>query len=429
MWLTGFPPLIATPVINFLLLAGVLFFTGTIINGSRQKSSAYKFLFLSVLAFSPALLEIYAMLWSETLFIFLSLLFFIAVRNYFNSYSIPSLVWMALIIATAFFTRYAGISLVITGSALLFFDGRLSVTKKIKHLLLFGSISCSFIAVNLIRNHHLSARLTGVREKALRSVGENISQVSDTIAGWLPFLDGHEKIAVAVFLLVFCAGVLLFFYKTIQQQYYHSYENIIACFFVVYILFLVTIASVSRFEDLSSRLLSPVYVPFFLVATSWIVPLSKRLTGIKKIILVFFSLVFFAGLQYHQYNLNAEAWEGIKDSGMPGYAEGSWKESATVQYIQQHKDSLSRSFLYSDAYDAVFFFSGLHAQALPHKEIQPEIDALLKHPDFAVIWINDGYNADLVDLDFIKQHKKLRSVTPLTDGGIYFFTDSTASKQ
>jgi hypothetical protein len=424
MWLTGFSPLLAAPVINIVLITGAILFTSIIIDGYQKRSSVYKIIFLSVLACSPALLEVYSMLWSETVFIFLSLLFFIASRHYFKSHNTISVLWMAIIAAFAFLTRYAGISLVVTGGFLLLFDGSLSIRKKIKHLLFFGCLSCSLTTINLILNHHTTASLTGVREKALRSVGENISQVSNTVAEWLPFLKGHQTIALAIFALIFAAGVLILFFRTLQQQYYHSYETIIVSFFVVYIVFLLTIASVSRFEELGSRLLMPVYIPFLLLASSWVVPLSKKFTKLKRSILLSLAFLFFAGMQYHQYTLNAEAWEGIKDAGIPGYTEDSWKESATIQYINQLKDSLSRSLIYSDAYDAIFFLSGLHAMALPHKEINKEINELLQHPSFSVIWLNDGVNDDLIDINFIRRHKKLVYVKQLEDGAVYFFSDS-----
>ncbi len=423
-WLTGFSPLQAAPVINAVLLSGVLVFTGTIIRGYRKTSLIYSILLLAVLCCSPALLEIYSMIWSETLFIFLSLLFLIATRKYFTTHSIGALLLMSLVVALAFFTRYAGISLVLCGGALLIFDGQLSLRKKIGHLFLFGFVSSTLAAINLIRNHTVSASLAGVREKALRSAGENIAQISNTIAAWLPFLKGHENIALLLFVIIFAASFLLFIFSAVQQQYYHSYETIIACFFVTYLVFLVFIASVSRFEDLSSRLLSPVYIPFMLLISSWAVPLYKRFTAITKRWLIVVALLLYAGLLQHQYQLNAEAWEGIKDAGIPGYTEDSWKESTTIQYINQHKKSLSGYLLYSDAYDAVYFLSGLHALPLPHKEIQQEIDGLFSHPSFCVVWLNDGFNADLVNIEYIKLYKKATAVTQLADGAIYYFGDN-----
>ncbi len=425
MLLTGGTVLQLAPAINSLLLTGVILFTSYLINGSRENTPIYKLLFLALLACSPALLEVYSMLWSETLFIFLSLLFFISIRCYFRSHSYRALLGMAAVASLAFVTRYAGITFLFTGVALLFFDGELAIGKKIKHLLFFVTLGSSLAVINLLHNHRVSASLTGVREKALRSVTENIRQVGEAVADWLPFLKGHETAALIFFVLVLLVAIAVIFFHLLQQQYYHSYETIVTCFFVVYVLFLVTIASVSRFEDLSNRLLSPVYIPFLLVSTAWVVPVSRSLTRVKRNIFIALVLFMYAGWHYHQYQLNAEAWEGIKDAGIPGYTEDSWKESATIQYIKQHKADLP-PILYSDAYDGVYFLTGVHSKPLPHKEIAKEIDALFQNPSFCVIWLNDGYNPDLISIDLIKQHKTLVSEKTLSDGAIYFFSDNTS---
>ena len=61
---------------------------------------------------------------------------------------------------------------------------------------------------------------------------------------------------------------------------------------------------------------------------------------------------------------------------------------------------------------------------LPHKEIQPEIDAFLQYPSFYLVWFTDGENPDLINLTFIKQHKTLVSVEELEGGAVYYFSGS-----
>ncbi len=422
-FVTTISPLAIAPVVNAILFCGVMLFTSIILNGYKKNSRFYKVLLLSILACSPFLLEVYSMLWSETLFIFLSLLFCICVRYYFLSHSYTRLALLSMVTALAFNTRYAGISLVLAGGMLIFFDGGLPIGRKIKHLLYFGNIACSLVFFNLIHNHYVSASLTGVREKALRSVADNIVQVSNVIAEWLPFLKGYTTVAVIIFLVIFTVAIIVVIFRVMQQQYYCSYETIIASFFITYTLFIISVASISRFEDLSNRLLSPVYIPLLLIATSWVPMVMQRSVRIKKNLMLVIALFLYGGIQYHQYQLNAEAWEGIKDAGIPGYSEDSWQTSPTIHFVRQHKKELA-PVVYSDAYDAVYFLTRLHAYALPHKEIQKEIDLLLQQPDFSVIWLNDGFNADLIDIDFIKQHKKLVSVKALDDGAIYRFADS-----
>jgi hypothetical protein len=421
-WITGVSVLHIAPVVNCFLISGVIFLTSIIIDSHQHKSKIYKIAILSLIACSPGLLEIYSMLWSETFFLFLTLLFIVSLKNYFNSYRTTSLLLAALVVAIAFVTRYAGITLLGTGFFMIFFNGKIPRRKKIKHLSLFTATGISLVAINLFRNQQAAGHTTGVREKALRTVSDNFQQAGSVISEWLPFLRGHGSIGTLIFISILVIGVSILFYHLLQQQYFTFTETIVACYFVVYAVFIITIASISRFEDLSGRLLSPLYIPMLLLGTGWIVRFMKRAAQLKRTVLACIIFVVFAGFHYHHYRLNAEAWEGIKDSGMPGYAEGSWRGSAAVAMVRANKNKIT-SPVYANANDAVYFLTGIHAMALPHKEIQKEIDAFLQHPSFYVIWFVDGDNPDLISLDFIKQHKKLISVTEAENGALYFFSD------
>ncbi len=134
-------------------------------------------------------------------------------------------------------------------------------------------------------------------------------------------------------------------------------------------------------------------------------------------------LIIYAGFHYNHYRLNAEAWEGIKDAGIPGYTEDSWTQSPAVAFVKKNKTLFTQP-IYSNANDAAYFLTGIHATALPHKEIQPEKDAFLKHSSFYLVWFTDGENTDLISLDFIKQHKKLVAIEEIEGGAVYFFADS-----
>ncbi len=423
-WISGLTVLQIVPFLNAALFSGVIILTSVIIEGYQQRSPLYKALFLSVLACSPCLLEVYSMLWSETLFIFLGLLFAVSYKSYLRSHTTLQLFWVAVIVAIAFVTRYAGITLLATGGFLLLFDGELSMGKKIKHLFLFGITGVSLVAINLVRNSSAAGHATGVREKALRTLLDNLHQIGGTLSDWLPFIKGYETLATIIFIVILITGIAQLGYRTLQQQYFHTYENIIAGLFVVYALFMIVIATISRFESLSSRLLSPMYIPLLLVGSSWISNTIRYAFGIKKTVVVLISILLYGGFQYNQYRLNAEAWEGIKDAGIPGYTENPWVNSATMAFIKKNK-SIFTSPVYSNANDAVYFLSGVHALALPHKEIEAEINVLLEKKTFWLVWLTDGENPDLINLDFIKQHKKIVSIQTMEDGFVYLFSDST----
>src|SRR6201996_5231887 len=108
------------------------------------------------------------MIWSETLFLLLSVLFMIGCHRYFQQHTILSLLLIAVIAGLACVTRYAGISIIAMGGLLMLCDGRLRWgLRKIGHLFLFGLVAIIFPAINLYRNYRVTDTLTGYREKAI----------------------------------------------------------------------------------------------------------------------------------------------------------------------------------------------------------------------------------------------------------------------
>lgn len=408
------------PVLNAVLFCITILLTSIVLNRYTKQSAFYKLLLLLLFACCPCLLEVYAMLWSETLFICWVLLFLILAHNYLQTQSIRNLLWMGVCCSFAMITRYAGISLIFTGGLLVIFHGEATWKQKINHLFLFGFIAALLPALNLIRNIYIHNSFTGVREKALRSFWENLDGMAAVFAEWFPF-SAHAKLAFIVVVLLLLGTLCFFVFRILQQQFYTQMGTVVACFVLVYLSFMLFIASVSRFEELSSRLLSPAYIPVLIAGTHWMIPFIQGRLRKWKPWFVMAALALYGALIYHQYKLNAEAWEGIKDAGMPGYAEDSWTQSPIISYFKKEKPVYTYP-VYANANDALYFLTGLYAQPLPHKEIQQEIDRLLQKPAFYLVWFNDGVNEDLIGLDYIRQRRKLSEVKEFENGAIYLFT-------
>jgi len=123
----------------------VIVTSGWILSRFVAHSRIYKWLILIAIILSPALLEIYSFLWSETLFILEVMLFILAYHHYIKSHSTQTLLFAALIAAISCITRYAGVTLIGTGGLLLLLDNKLNVPKKIKHICLFTLTSFSLL--------------------------------------------------------------------------------------------------------------------------------------------------------------------------------------------------------------------------------------------------------------------------------------------
>src|ERR1700761_7057815 len=118
-FITRTDPLTLGPTLDGLLFATLIFLSGVIMERFASPSKWYKWFVLLALVLSPSLLEIYTMLWSETLFMVWMLIFILAYHHYAQSHSVKALIILSIITALALITRYAGITLVGTGGMLL----------------------------------------------------------------------------------------------------------------------------------------------------------------------------------------------------------------------------------------------------------------------------------------------------------------------
>ncbi|MFX7507112.1 hypothetical protein ABTJ37_22610, partial [Acinetobacter baumannii] len=80
---------------------------------------------------------------------------------------------------------------------------------------------------------------------------ENIHDTGAVISYWLPTTN---TISVIILSLIVLFAVIVIIYSFLKET---KIEKIIAFFFLSYIGFILVIASISRFETLSNRLLIP----------------------------------------------------------------------------------------------------------------------------------------------------------------------------
>ncbi|WP_431216176.1 hypothetical protein ACQ86N_16975 [Puia sp. P3] len=191
VFLTGKPALVFGPVLDGLLFGLVIWLCGWMMNRFSAYSRWYKWTVLLFIVLSPCLLEIYSMIWSETLFILLSVLFMIVAYRYFLTHSVRWLLAMGLIAALSCVTRYAGVSIIGLGGLLMLCDRGLRWgVKKIVHILVFGLVSVTLLALNLYRNMRVTHTLTGYREKGLTAFSDNLHDFGAVFCDWLPFSTG-----------------------------------------------------------------------------------------------------------------------------------------------------------------------------------------------------------------------------------------------
>jgi hypothetical protein len=421
IFITRQAPVVFGPMLNGLLFASVIYLSGCIIQRFLTPSRIYKNIILLCMLCSPTLIEVYNMLWSETLFIFLLLLFFISFKYYLQSYRLLPLLITSLIAAMACDTRYAGITILGTGGMILLFDKRLQWKKKTIHIGIFLLIGISFLAINIIRNNIEGGFLTGRREKGITPLMVNIKYYGSVLCDWLPFFNGNYVLAATVAIIVFIIAWIFFIKHFFDKTVYSSFENIGVCYFITYSVFIIASATITHYETLNSRLLSPMYIPFLWTVTYPLATFIERRKRFIKWTLLTASIVLAYFFVNNEILQSQDLYEDASENGIPGFTDDSWKNSPIDIYLSTHKNIFGQpAVLYSNSIEAVCFYSGNNCNALPHYVFKEEIDEYHDESPHYLIWFNNIDDNGLFHLPEISKCKKMTLLKSFPDGAIYW---------
>jgi len=431
LFITRIDILQSAPVINMLLFFVLIYLSGCIINEFTRKNHWIKVPFLVLIAFSPILLNAYTTLLSETLFLVMILVFFVAFKRYGREKTIKKLIWVAVIAGLSCLVRYAGVTLIGAAGLMILFDRKLKVKEKIGHIFLFGTISVSFLAANLLRNFLINDTLTGPRESSITSLFENIKNYALVLSDFFKYAYLPHALVFLIGIAFWGYYVYVFISHIKKSEKYYDYVNISACYFTVYALFIIMSATISRFEVLNIRLLSPLFLPGLLPLSFAVDRLIFKFNGWKKYSLVSVFVLIFVTTSYFQYKDNAIFYKDSRESGIPGYAEDYWKNSEIFKYIRDNKQLFNEDTkIYSDGNEAVWLFTGLKSDLIPHNEYESEITEFIDNQkiDYYIVWFYDNVDPELLSLEKLLKEYKLKLVMSSSEGLLYYHQGSTDSQ-
>ncbi len=190
------PVLAAAIAINTLSFGGIVYLSGVWLYRHAQ-TKHFAFLGATAIMLSPQMHFISRFLWTETLFILLSFLFFIFFEAFLYHGKHKDLLLSALFAALACLNRYTGIALILTGCLFLIFYNYMKNDQdndkkkwwpRIINVLIFGSLSAFPTVLYLVRNYIVSATFAGLRPAAQVTFFTNIKRTIQTFLSW--FLSG-----------------------------------------------------------------------------------------------------------------------------------------------------------------------------------------------------------------------------------------------
>jgi hypothetical protein len=371
----GVDPVSGARWLNVFLFGANIFLIGAIILPTlygKGLSTVGASLFGSLLILtSPTLLELHLMAWTEPLFLFLGFMGLFLLGAYFQNLNWRFLILAAFMISLAFLTRYAGVSLVISGLVSIIIFTNQSFLNRVKSALVFFIISTLPLLLWILRNLQTGGTATS-RELHFHPIGfSQLSSAVTTISSWI-LIPASVSIWIKLIPLLGLASLFIFILGKSRRlsassgiSFYQDlppFIQLLVVFSVLYLMFLIfSISFVDANTSLDSRILSPLYVSGIVVV---LYLLEKFLTLVHKPTLLKGIFVSFGLLL-----LTSNLWNGstlVVDAYRTGIGFNSlaWKNSDILREVEKIPQDV---VIYSNAPEAIYFHFNRPAVSLPRK--------------------------------------------------------------
>jgi hypothetical protein len=418
----GVDPLSSANFINAIFFGLNLYISGLLFH--RNVSPLLVLVGMLALLVSVPLISVSLMAWSESLFVFFVTLSIFALSIYRERKDIQSLSFLSLSMALACLTRYIGVVFVLTGLISILVIQHTYLKTKLLHAITFLSVSVLPVSIWMGRNYLLSKTLFGPRPPSLFSLSDNIRFTFDAILSWyLPgrIIDSRPLLMLIGLMVGFLLGVILTWTKpqitTLLKQ---NRPVAIPMVFIIlsYMGFLIISSTITEYDSIGDRLLSPIAVPITLLLLIAVESLYKQLKkNISMKPAVSFLMVGTILLLVYPARATILNITGQFNEG-EGYTGAAWKKSQTIQYMREH--NLSNCTIYSNGDDVIYLLLDVDVKFIPSKssgaKVIADISSLKsKFPEenkACLVWFNR-----LSWREYLFTPDELMSVTNITAQG------------
>ncbi|MCX6253738.1 MAG: hypothetical protein NTV31_04585 [Bacteroidia bacterium] len=428
-------PLTSAPIINAVLFGLIVYLAGVLLSRHLVSSIVYSLLGVAVILLSSDILQNLAtMAWSETLFIFLVLVFLVYLEKFLVKKDRTSFLIFSLSVALACLTRYVGVCLILTGTLALFFYCRDKLRFKLSSIVFFIFISAFPLGLWLIRNYAISGTFTGHRDPSVLTLSQNLDFTFNTLRDWVCYppknVSGYRSFLIIIIILI---GILAGF---VAKGYLRKLKTRlvqigpIALYVVIYLSFLLYATTTYASDPINWRLLSPIYVPAALLVLVLFDVLLEPFREHTSPLIVnsLLVLAIMAWLVYYPLRvtiINTHTWI---TEGTGGYSRIEWRNSEIVQYLQQHKLEPGH-LVYSNESDILYILANITCQTSLVKIIPNFNDLPSKTAKLSSTWLNDGYDYFVwfdkyprnyhYTKDELQNSANVRKIIQVSDGAVF----------
>jgi len=388
-----------------------------------------------ILITSGDMIKIHSMLWSEPLFIFLSLLGFIFLINFLENKKILFLLIASLFFSLAFFTRTVGISLAAASAAAVLFYSELKIKNRIIYTAISVLIGFLPFSIWTLINRFLYG--TSQAEFIFHPLTlSSYSQVMDTISLWFLPDDISLKfriiiITVLIIVIISVASFIAFKNKKRNMDENYKLNSKIISIFLFFILFYFIALLVSSYFFNAAigigdyRLSIPIPLSIFIVFLFFLkrfLDFYSSKEGVKIIAYAFCGFFIAASLS------NSVAIDLYKNGHW--YSSKNWYESETIKELKKIQEP--QIPIYTNEPSAIYLFLDRNPTRLPAKNnihtarVNPNYEKDLnkimdeiKEKDGLIVFFDSGWYSVFPKENEIKNNFQLLLVKDTCDGAIY----------
>lgn len=443
---TGLDPAAFAHLVNaalFALLVGLAF---TLLRAGSQHTPAYSVLGVCAIVFSAPLSAVYAMAWSECLFIPLVAVWLVAAQRYRTSHGLPALAAMALSAALASLTRYVGVVLVLANLLVVLFAAGTSLRARLARASATTFISLVPLGFWLARNYQQAGTLSGSRFHPVFELVTNVTLLMMLVLAWYEPIGLVAKpaigagvhvvkpatLSISLFVAMiafFALAAILLLSRRARALLWHGlktalwHQQPVVLFVGVYAAALVFLAARGASSHLDQRLVAPLYVPATVFALDLAYGLLARersgcgaFTRWVPVLLLSFWLCF-------PMVRVLRSTAGRHRNGAGGYNVTTWRQSETLARARQIASAEGRVDLYSNGSDVLWALARVDADWLPAKTEVAQGDLSGRWPDSgasAVVWFDSIFwRKQLSTIEELGEISNVEEVARFNDGAVY----------
>jgi hypothetical protein len=313
------------------------------------------------LGLSPAMLSVHSWLLSEALFLFLTLASVACLVAYIQGDRRLALVVAGLAAGLAVLTRYAGIALVLAGTAILIARPQVARGRRWIDVLAFAGPALSGWLVWTARNTALAESLTN-RTLSLHLPGAaKLGEAITTIARWLlpgrvpTGVGGAAALVIGVWLFV--VGIRRLAERDSAPTPTSALLALVLAFLCAYSLLLAgSLSLADASTPLDDRILSPLFVLGLVGVVVVCSPVTSRASWLRWLV-----ITPLAGMLLLTAVRGVARAVELHQDGQ-GYAGRAWTASPTVAWVA---DLDPGTAVYSNEMDALYLLAGRQAYQVP----------------------------------------------------------------